>query len=192
MAMRIYTKGGDKGMTALATGGRVRKDHALVDAYGILDELNALVGYFADSVFVHAEKDKLPVALLDMLIRTQHILFTVSTEIASLSKQQTKHEKLTRKHAEELEQQIDLFTSELPPLRNFILPSGQTLASLAHVCRTVCRRAERSITALSAEYAIRAEIYAYVNRLSDWFFTVARLLVHRLAGQERLFLGDVL
>ena len=185
MSMRIYTKTGDKGKTALVAGGRVRKDDGLVEAYGTLDELNACVGVLLESVVAECEfATRLEIA--NLLQDVQRILFIIGTEVSALAKPKQAFQKLTLKDVQALEEQIDSFSSELPVLKNFILPSGNRLAAYAHLCRTVCRRAERCLCRLLDDYDIRAELLTYLNRLSDWFFTIARLLVYRSGDQELL------
>ena len=177
--MRIYTKTGDKGKTALVAGGRVRKDDRLVEAYGTLDELNACVGVLLESIVAKRE-------LAALLEDVQRILFVIGTEVSALAKPKQAFEKLTFKDVQTLEEQIDSFSSELPVLKNFILPSGNVSAAYAHLCRTVCRRAERCLCRLLDDFSVRAELLAYLNRLSDWFFTIARLLVYRSGDKELL------
>lgn len=177
--MRIYTKTGDEGMTALVAGGRVRKDNDLVEAYGTLDELNACVGVLLESTRTEQ-------GLTASLERVQRLLFVIGTEVSALAKPKQAFQKLTRKDVQVLEEQIDSFSSELPTLRNFILPSGNKSAAYSHLCRTVCRRAERCLCRLVDDYSVRGELLAYLNRLSDWFFTVARVLVHRAGDEEQL------
>lgn len=182
----VYTRGGDKGQTALATGARVGKDNALVCAYGTLDELNAWVGLLHDTL--QAQGESKWHTLTAALRRIQHELFNLGTEIAALPKLQDKLKIITSANTTQLETEIDTFTAPLPPLRNFILPRGHVLASHAHLCRTVCRRAERELCALlSREHTPRAELISYLNRLSDWFFTLARYLLHELQVSEELW-----
>ena len=186
--MRIYTKTGDKGKTALVTGGRRRKDDRLIETYGTLDELNACVGVLLESL-LNKQRDKQEnglTKLLDKLERVQRILFVVGTEVGALANPKPALQKLTFKDVQTLEEQIDSFSSELPVLQNFILPSGNMTAAYAHLCRTVCRRAERRLCRLVDDHSVRPELLAYLNRLSDWFFTVARLVVHQAGDTEKL------
>lgn len=182
----VYTRGGDKGQTALATGARVGKDNVLVCAYGTIDELNASVGLLHDTLQAQGEnKWHTPTAALR---RIQHELFNLGAEIATLPKLQDKLKIITPANTTQLETEIDTFSASLPPLRNFILPRGHVLASHAHFCRTVCRRAERELCALLLiAHPPRGELISYLNRLSDWFFTLARYLLHELQVCEELW-----
>lgn len=182
----VYTRGGDKGKTALATGTRVDKDNALVCAYGTVDELNACVGLLHDNLQEHdASSWKEELALLR---RIQHELFNLGTEIAALPRLQERLKIINAADTARLEAEIDTFSASLPALRNFILPRGHALASQAHLCRTVCRRAERELCALlQGEHPPRLELITYLNRLSDWFFTLARHVLHELEVAEELW-----
>ena len=182
----VYTRGGDKGQTALATGTRVNKDNALVCTYGTVDELNACVGLLHDTL--HTQDAAKWQTLLVSLRRIQHELFNLSTEVAALPRLQERLMVLTVADTKKLETEIDTLSASLPPLRNFILPRGHLLASQAHVCRTVCRRAERELCALlQSEHPPRPALTSYLNRLSDWFFTLARYLLHELKVAEELW-----
>lgn len=174
----IYTRGGDKGMTSLAAGGRTAKNSPLVEAYGTIDELNAITGFLHDTLATETLDGLQEVR--EKLHRVQRELFDISSEIAALQKITDEHKVLTQQSVKRLEQEIDAWTSELPQLRNFILPAGHRLSSLGHVCRTVCRRAERAVCALRSDFAVRDEIIAYLNRLSDWFFTIGRYILYLL------------
>lgn len=174
----IYTKGGDKGMTSLGAGGRTAKNSPLVEAYGTIDELNAITGFLYDTLATETLEEMQGVR--EKLHRVQRELFDIGSEIAALQKITDAHKILTQQDVERLEQEIDTWTAELPQLRNFILPAGHHLSSLGHVCRTVCRRAERAVCALRTDFSLRDEIIAYLNRLSDWFFTIGRYVLYLL------------
>ncbi len=171
--MKIYTKTGDSGETGLFGGARVSKDAARVEAYGAVDELNAVVG------LVRSEglDDDLD-ALLEAI---QSELFDVGGELASMPDKQDKLTVPLIGEAEigELERAIDRADSELPPLSTFVLPGGTRAASLMHQARTVCRRAERRVVTLRGGEEVRGDVVRYLNRLSDLFFTLARLVNHR-------------
>lgn len=163
LRMRIYTKFGDKGNTQLLGGTVVPKNDLRVEAYGNIDELNALLGIaisFSDSE-----------ELKSSLTRIQNDLFVIGAELASKG---AKAKQIPPSRASELEAEIDKMWDELPPLQNFILPGGSKTASLLHHARTVCRRAERSIIALSQKEAVNPEIIIYINRVGDLLFTHAR------------------
>lgn len=165
--MKIYTKTGDNGTTSLFSGGRVPKDHLRVDAYGTVDELNSVLGV------VRASKPSENTEAY--LITVQNHLFRLGADLAT--PMDAKAEWLVRIAQEEIdwvEASIDAMSEELPDLKNFILPGGVLAGAHLHVARTVCRRAERLVVALSQEEAINDLALIYLNRLSDWLFTLAR------------------
>ncbi len=172
---RIYTKTGDTGGTALFGGGRVRKDHDRVDAYGEVDELNATLGVARAECGLEDE------ALSALLTRLMDELFTVGSMLATpmTEKAYGYIPKVTTAHVEAMEAAIDGFDAELPPLTSFILPGGTKLAAALHLCRTVCRRAERRAVPLAAAGDVDAQVVVYLNRLSDLLFTMARVANHR-------------
>lgn len=174
--MKIYTKTGDLGETALFGGRRVKKSHLRVDAYGTVDELNSYVGWLRDSV---KEPD-----LREMLAQIQHRLFTVGAHLASDPQKQLPTPDLLPQDLEILENAMDTMDAGLPPLRNFILPGGHPAVSVCHVCRTVCRRAERLVVALHETDVVEPIVLQYLNRLSDYFFLLARQLAHDLGAEE--------
>lgn len=167
--MNIYTRTGDEGMTSLK-GGRVPKDHLRVEAYGQLDELNAFVGV----ALTHAAEDSYA-ELREQLQNIQHELFDCGSDLAFA---EDKLGKVTYKVTEELvlrlERWIDEHNAANVELRRFVLPGGSALASALHVCRTVCRRAERHVVSLARSEEINPYAQQYVNRLSDYFFVAAR------------------
>jgi cob(I)alamin adenosyltransferase len=177
-AMKIYTKQGDDGTTGLFGSSRVRKDSIRVSAYGDVDELNALLG-LARSEGPDAE-------LGAMLERIQGELFTLGAQLATPSPEDAPRSVpvITEPHVSQLEHEIDRLDAELPPLKSFILPSGTRLASLLHVCRTVCRRAERSVVTLASSDPVPPLSIQYLNRLSDHLFTLARAANHRAGVSE--------
>ncbi len=174
--MKIYTKTGDLGETALFGGRRVQKSHLRVDAYGTVDELNSYVGWLRDSVEGPA--------LREMLAQIQHRLFTVGAHLASDPQKQLPTPDLLPEDIEMLENAMDKMDAGLPPLRNFILPGGHPAVSVCHVCRTVCRRAERLVVALHETDVVEPIVLQYLNRLSDYFFLLARQLAHDLGAEE--------
>jgi cob(I)alamin adenosyltransferase len=173
MAFRIYTKTGDTGETGLYGGTRLPKHHIRIEAYGSVDELNAHVGYLYESVTDASVKG--------LLVHVQNNLFTIGGMLAldpakSLTVPMISEGDITR-----LETAIDAMEEDLPPIRQFILPSGHVTGSLAHVVRTVCRRCERDVVALHAHEPVDPLILQYLNRLADYFFVAARYL-NMLAG----------
>jgi cob(I)alamin adenosyltransferase len=172
--MKIYTKTGDRGETALIGRTRVRKDHPRVASYGDVDELNAVLG-LAKSQARDAE-------LSGLLQEIQRDLFALGAQLADPGASVgTKRAKaaITGQHIRRLERAIDARQRRLPPLRAFILPGGSRAGAILHLARTVCRRAERSIVALDRQEKLDPRILAYVNRLSDLLFVLARFENHK-------------
>lgn len=185
---KVYTKFGDRGDTMLASGDTVGKDTLRVAAYGEVDELNAVLGLLR----VELARDGGPrefLAELDAsLARIQQELFDLGAELANPGAVDGK----APLHVEEadivrLEQELDAWNADLAPLRSFILPGGGPLGAWAHLARTVCRRAERTAVALTRVEPVRPEAVRYLNRLSDYFFVVARAVAHRAGVPEVLW-----
>ena len=173
--MKIYTKTGDKGETALYGGTRVSKASARVESYGTIDELNSFIGFAKTEITV--EK------VLNQLKKIQFDLFTVGSESATPTDKLTLANGKSRlslviseTEIEELENWMDDLEEELQPLQYFILPGGGKAATSLHICRTVCRRAERSLVFLNETEAVRPELIKYLNRLSDYLFVLARYM----------------
>jgi cob(I)alamin adenosyltransferase len=167
--MKIYTKTGDKGETSLFGGKRVSKDDLRIECNGLIDELNSILG-----VAVNEIKNSEIVAVLHKI---QNQLFDLAADIATPIKQENKNLKIKRidkEYYEFLEKEIDFFDSQLPELKNFILPGGSKGASSLHLARTFCRRAERKVVTLKKSVDIGNDIIIYLNRLSDLFFVLAR------------------
>lgn len=168
--MKIYTRAGDGGFTGLYGGDRVTKAHPRLMAYGTLDELNSLVGMLR----LHASAGAGSAAALD---RVQHDLFVLGAVLATppgaLKRLDGKMTRPTWAVAD-MEADIDRLTGLVPPLRNFVLPGGSPAAAWAHLARTVCRRAEREVASLDAAEPVEDAVRIYLNRLSDWFFALAR------------------
>jgi cob(I)alamin adenosyltransferase len=181
---RIYTKVGDKGETALVGGQRVRKDSLRIECYGTTDELNSLIGLAC----VMAAKDSRTEPLARILLRVQHELFNLGSILATLPEDVgPRQPQITETDVRQLELEIDEMNADLPALRSFVLPGGTELNAQLHVCRTVCRRAERLVVALSqAEQAPDAAV-RYLNRLSDALFVWSRWGNVRLNAPEVLW-----
>lgn len=173
MAFRIYTKTGDTGETGLYGGTRLPKHHIRIAAYGAIDELNAHTGYLYESITEPG--------LRELLIQIQNNLFTVGGMLALDPTKDLKVPLITEGDITRLETAIDAMEEDLPPLKQFILPSGHTSGALAHVVRTICRRAEREVVALHYQESVDPLILKYLNRLADYFFVLARYL-NMLAG----------
>lgn len=167
---RIYTRTGDDGGTHLAEGTRVPKDSARIEAIGALDELNSQLGV----VLTHA----LPEAVQQCLAQVQNDLFDLGGELSMPGRVAVDAHYVAR-----LERQLDAFNAPLPPLREFILPGGSPAAAACHVARSVCRRAERRLVSCARSDDINPQVLAYINRLSDLLFVLARTLA-REQGQE--------
>ncbi len=182
---KIYTKIGDKGQTMLADGVKVAKDSLRIEAYGSVDELNSHIGNLRD----HLLTDKTCEDIATALLTIQHLMHDIggelATPIANLSDK--KQHLVTSATIANIESDIDKHNEALPPLANFILPGGHPLVSLAHICRTVCRRAERRVVSLAHAEEIRSESLIYLNRLSDWFFVIGRVIAKRLGVAEVLW-----
>jgi cob(I)alamin adenosyltransferase len=169
--VKIYTKTGDAGDTSLFGGGRVRKSNLRVAAYGDIDELNAALGWLV----AQGVRDA---GVAEVLGAVQRTLFGVGGEVAT-SKPGARaklRDLVDEREVARLESSIDALEERLPALKTFILPGGSSAGAAAHVARTVCRRAERSLVALAEVDELRPEILRYVNRLSDWLFVAARSL----------------
>ncbi len=175
----IYTKTGDKGMTSLVGGVRVSKLHPRLEAYGTVDELNSQIGLLITYVTDETERE--------CLTEIQRELFSVGSYLATDQEQRALREQsqVHPEDVERLEQAIDRLDAELPPLRLFVLPGGARGAAVCHVCRTVCRRAERRILALQEECEIDSNLLAYVNRLSDYLFVLSRK-INNLEGCDEI------
>lgn len=178
--MKIYTKTGDKGETGLIGGTRVSKSALRVEAYGEVDELNAVLGYARAKVTDESIKGQLS--------DIQRDLFAIGAQLADPRGQvEKKAEKaaVSEARVKELEALIDRYDSMLSPLRSFILPGGAEAGAILHLARAVCRRAERRVVALSKEAPLPPVLLIYVNRLSDLLFILARA-VNRQAGVEEI------
>ena len=176
--MKIYTKTGDKGTTALFTGKRVPKHHIRIESYGTLDELNSWLGLIRDQAIAPHYQE--------ILAQIQDKLFTLGAILATEPSKDNRL-KIPRINVEDsalLEQEMDKMSDVLPPMTHFILPGGHTTVSYCHVARTVCRRAERMIALLHEEAPLPDTVLAYVNRLSDYLFVLARKLSKDLKANE--------
>jgi cob(I)alamin adenosyltransferase len=178
-ALKIYTKRGDAGETGLLAGPRVAKDHRRVASYGEVDELSAALGLAK----AHSRDRNLSLLLREV----QRDLFAIGAQLADPSARVAGRKAkagVSTARIRTLERAIDARERQMPPLKAFILPGGSRLGSFLHVARTVCRRAERSIVALSRAEGVDPRILAYVNRLSDLLFVLARYENHRSGEPE--------
>ena len=178
---KIYTRHGDDGSTGLFGGPRVRKDDLRVRAYGEVDELNSALGVARCSLGDARLQDL--AAFVDSL---QSELFTLGAELATPDPENAPKgiPRLQAAAVSRQEQEIDRLTAELPPMRFFILPAGSPGAAALHLCRTICRRAERTMVELAQQSHVSSEALAWINRLSDLLFTMARAANLRVGGHE--------
>ncbi|APY00744.1 cob(I)alamin adenosyltransferase [Lacinutrix venerupis] len=182
--MKVYTKTGDKGTTALFGGTRVPKHHIRIDSYGTVDELNSYIGLIRDQEINQLYKN--------ILITIQNKLFTVGAILATdpdkmvlkNGKERLNINKITTEDIELLEREMDNMNEELPQMTHFVLPGGHQTVSFCHVARCVCRRAERLASALNDIEPFLPEALTYLNRLSDYLFVLARKLTQDLQADE--------
>ncbi|MBC5863197.1 cob(I)yrinic acid a,c-diamide adenosyltransferase [Flavobacterium sp. F-328] len=182
--MKVYTKTGDKGTTSLFGGTRVPKDHARIESYGTVDELNSYIGLIRDQEINTSYKA--------ILIEVQDRLFTVGAILATPPEKEVKKNGELRLQnlgivptdIELLENEIDQMEESLPPMTHFVLPGGHTTVSYCHIARCVCRRAERLAVHLSHNEPVPEIAITYLNRLSDYLFVLARKLSHDLQAEE--------
>jgi cob(I)alamin adenosyltransferase len=182
--MKIYTKTGDKGTTALFGGTRVPKSHIRIDAYGTVDELNSYIGLVKDT-YPNAHAKQLLNRIQDRLFTVGAILAT-DPEKAKLKngKDRLTIPKITKEDIEQLETEMDNMNEALPPMTHFILPGGHPSVSNCHITRCVCRRAERLATALYNLEPFEDEVLQYLNRLSDYLFVLARQISKDVDAEE--------
>jgi len=177
--MKIYTRTGDTGETGLMGGPRVQKDNARIEAYGTIDELNAVLGLLHPEQF----SDDLG----QLLVSLQNDLFVVGAELATPQPEQHEIPSIGTADVQRLEAHIDRFEEELPPLKQFILPGGSRVGTTLHVARAVCRRAERRVVTLQEMVSseVSSSILIYLNRLGDLLFVLARF-ANQQAGQAEI------
>jgi cob(I)alamin adenosyltransferase len=176
--MKIYTKTGDKGTTALIGGTRVPKSDLRIEVYGTVDELNSYIGLVRDQ--------EVNTSRAGVLKEIQDRLFTIGSTLATDPEKQVKMA-TPDLHEEDimlLEQEIDTYTAAVPPLRAFILPGGHQAVSFCHVARCVCRRAERLAIRLQEESPVEELVIKYLNRLSDYLFALCRVMSQELKAEE--------
>lgn len=179
MAFKIYTKTGDQGSTALFGGARVPKNHIRIESYGTVDELNSYIGLVRDSLADEQVRDTLK--------EIQNRLFTLGAILAtdpSKDANKLKTPDLYEADVQFLEKEIDSMEERLAPLKTFILPGGNPIVSYCHIARCVCRRAERMTVALNENEAVLLIVMQYLNRLSDYLFTLARYVAVLLEAKE--------
>ncbi|OAB75758.1 cob(I)yrinic acid a,c-diamide adenosyltransferase [Cochleicola gelatinilyticus] len=182
--MKIYTKTGDKGTTALFGGTRVPKHHIRIESYGTVDELNSYIGLIRDQeIDTHSK---------EVLIRVQDRLFTLGAILATdpekamlkSGKERLNIPKINEADIKQLEDEMDSMNETLPQMTHFILPGGHSSVSHCHIARCICRRAERLATLLHEQEPIDSLVLTYLNRLSDYLFVLARKLTYDLQAEE--------
>lgn len=174
--MKIYTRTGDKGKTSLIGGKRVSKTHQRLEAYGTIDELNAHIGLLLAQLPADESERT-------TLLQVQNILFVVGAQLAT-PPEVSSPLAVSAEMLSTLEEAIDRIEAALPSLKAFVLPGGTQAASQCHVCRTVCRRAERRVLALASRATIPSELTSYLNRLSDYLFVLSRKINNEQGMQE--------
>ena len=180
---RVYTRRGDQGETSLAGGQRVPKDSPRIEAFGTVDELNSFVGVARLSA---AEAGLSPLAAI--LLRVEHELFNLASILATLPEDvHPRQARVTDAEVAQLESEMDRMNADLPPLRSFVLPGAGRLGTELHICRTVCRRAERATVALGRVESVPPEAVRYLNRLSDALFVWSRWASHVTGAPEVLW-----
>jgi cob(I)alamin adenosyltransferase len=179
MALKIYTKTGDLGKTSLIGGTKVPKSHIRIESYGTIDELNSFIGLLSDY---------LPEGHTKTILRgVQDRLFTIGSSLARDPEKETsmKIPDLKENDVELIEKEIDQMTDQLPPMKSFLLPAGHTLVSTTHIARSICRRAERTcVNMMENQLFVDPLVIKYLNRLSDYLFTLARFLAAELGVPE--------
>ncbi len=179
MALKIYTKTGDKGKTSLLGGTKVPKSHIRIESYGTVDELNSFIGLLNDHISDAHSKI--------ILKEIQDRLFTIGSSLACDPEKMPsmKIPDLKEEDIKLLEKEIDKMNESLPPMKSFILPGGNVAVSTAHICRCVCRRAERICVAMQEnKLFVEPLVIKYLNRLSDYLFVLARFIAHQLHVEE--------
>lgn len=175
---KIYTRTGDKGKTGLGDGSRVEKDNLRVEAFGTVDELNCAIGLLLAT--------ELPDSVRNCLNRTQHELFDLGGELCMPG-----YTLIPDTYISALENNLDSFNEDLPPLKDFILPGGSEAAARCHLARTIARRAERRLISMSREQDVNEASIRYLNRFSDLLFVIARVLARHDGGAEVIWVhGD--
>jgi cob(I)alamin adenosyltransferase len=188
--LKIYTKTGDTGTTALFGGTRVPKHHIRIESYGTVDELNSYIGLIRDQEIDPRSKE--------VLAHIQNKLFTVGAilatppekEILKNGKERLNISKISEEEIELLEKEMDVMNDALPEMTHFVLPGGHTTVSYCHIGRCVCRRAERMATLLNEQDRVDPFVLKYLNRLSDYLFVLARKLSQDLQGEEVKWIPD--
>jgi len=182
--MKIYTKTGDKGTTALFGGTRVPKHHLRIESYGTVDELNSYIGLIRDQNINETLKKKLTKIQSDLFTLGAMLATSPEKETLKSGKERLNIPKINEDSIQFLEDEIDLMNKDLPQMTHFVLPGGHQTVSFCHIARCVCRRSERLAVALNEEETISYTVLKYLNRLSDYLFVLARKLTQDLQAEE--------
>ena len=182
--MKIYTKTGDKGTTALFGGTRVPKHHIRIESYGTVDELNSWLGLIRDQEIASSSKQELTQIQEDLFTLGAILATDPEKAVLKNEKERLNIPKIEETHIQKLEVAIDTMEKNLPQMTHFILPGGHTSVSYCHIARTVCRRAERLATLLHENEPFDDRVLCYLNRLSDYLFVLARKLSKELQAEE--------
>lgn len=183
MANKIYTKTGDQGLTSLFGGQRVYKNHHRIEAYGTVDEINSIIGLLRDYI---VQNPKLA-SQAEQLLWIQRKLFNLGSILATEPGKECPVKDFDENEIEFLEKAIDEMQSELPELRNFIIPGGHIWVSTCHIARSICRRGERRLVSLFETEKINALLVVFINRLSDYLFVLSRFIGHQIDAQEMVW-----
>ena len=183
---KVYTRKGDTGKTSLVGGVSISKSDVRLEAYGAIDELNSHLGLLASMIAESSGQGSPLAAERDNIVNIQGNLFVVGSYLATDQSQTPLYPfaQLPEGETQKLEQAIDSLNAQLPEPQGFVLPGGTTPAAQAHVCRTVCRRAERNIAALAETATVGPEIMQYINRLSDYLFVLAKIINFNMKQSE--------
>ncbi len=184
--MKVYTKTGDKGTTSLIGGERVEKDDIRVEAYGLVDELTAFIGYLGDKMV----ERKLDASYTEELHKINSMLMNVEAHLASGKEPGFTLPEISESSIEMLERSIDTMQSRVPQIMKFTIPGGDVLISLCHVCRTICRKAERRAITVSKLHGVNPLAIKYLNRLSDYFYLLGRAMALELQVEEILWRAE--
>lgn len=187
---RVYTKTGDEGKTALIGGQRVEKNHLRIEAYGTVDELNAVLGLIVAQVTHMPGPHDLVDEILEIMAWLQQDLFNMGADLATsepYQKEKNPAAKLSAERIAAMEATMDRWQETLAPLKSFVLPGGGLISAHLHLARVVCRRAERCVVTLAKAEAVLGPALVYLNRLSDFFFVMARMVSKRLGEPENLW-----
>lgn len=182
--MKIYTKTGDKGTTALIGGTRVKKHHVRIECYGTVDELNSWIGLIRDQKIDKRSKETLTEVQKNLFVVGAILATDPEKAILKNGKKRLNIPEIEPSDIELLEKEIDVMDEALPQMTHFILPGGHTTVSYCHIARTVCRRAERMSTLLYENEPFNENVLLFLNRLSDYLFVLARKLSENLQAEE--------